>query len=720
MRQPIMLLALCTSMACSPSGADSTDSGEETEAGGGSTQSTGGGNDASMGATDGSSDTELGTSESSGGETGGQEPVDTVLPPLPELPNVRLRMDGDAANVTFDAVDGAVDYRIYPLPDDDDITIAADGSVVVDNAIYRCSGLREGLYMLEDLLSPAEGWNDNAAGGATVLHSDIHGFVRSDEQAELGHVYQTAARGRIPVYVLGDPDIVGEGGFDCGRPVFGSTRPKLYTTDASERDALVADGWRDDGIGFYIPAQPSASTHPIYEGAFGDQTMLRWVDGPEGDARGSGTELFEVLTEADPDSVPLMRVYVAPYCSRAHDELAVGMAGFTKARSEGDHPLTEVRWAGMTQDTVLVVEALESGCPYQGVLSPGHADAAVESLGEFELNYEAYLTMDDMRSASSTGEVFVNGQYDDAAPPRAIARNFVHASPQLPQMDYFATFPVSEDLFSTFAEPTGNVYGQHFESPDYTFSSYNNSRIFFGAQLGEFRVAYNDIAADVNGKVRLTPKVMGAVNANSFLHVTSEVDVISSGRRYPQIMISDQGAPVQDNLEAGTTLIVQPKDLTPSYLQVQVCDHRTWDVNNQCPQLPTRPTDQAFVAAIPGEKTGVDNALRIDIYLSSERIYLFTDEQPYACVDLPATSFEDGNVYSPPSGPVTVTWGDVLYHSSVDLATGGGPVQGNSYTFHRNHMQITTRRHFDNIGFSSDQPAPEWDEALMPCQGAAQ
>ncbi|MBP7292311.1 MAG: hypothetical protein KBB21_37130, partial [Nannocystaceae bacterium] len=74
--------------------------------------------------------------------------------------------------------------------------------------------------------------------------------------------------------------------------------------------------------------------------------------------------------------------------------------------------------------------------------------------------------------------------------------------------------------------------------------------------------------------------------------------------------------------------------------------------------------------------------------------------------------------YAPPVGEVTVTWGDVLYHSGVDFAAGGGAIAGNTYLFHRTHLQKTTRRHFDNLGFSSGVAAPAWNEALTPCSGA--
>src|SRR5688572_6237538 len=65
-----------------------------------------------------------------------------ALPELPELQNVRVFMNASTARVEFEPVAGALDYRIYPLPDDEDILVGEDGEVVVQDAIYRCAGDR--------------------------------------------------------------------------------------------------------------------------------------------------------------------------------------------------------------------------------------------------------------------------------------------------------------------------------------------------------------------------------------------------------------------------------------------------------------------------------------------------------------------------------------------------------------------------------------------------
>ncbi|MFO0615688.1 MAG: hypothetical protein U0414_24045 [Polyangiaceae bacterium] len=635
------------------------------------------------------------------------------LPAIAGLENVRACVNGDAINVTFDPLDGAVDYRIYPLPADGQIATNPDGTLTIANAIYRCAGHREALYMLVD--QPTV--NDNAAGGTTILNGDVEGFARTESDATLGYVFTTPGEGRVPVYVLGNGDAGTEGAFSqCGRPVFDSTRPKTYTTDPAKRDALVAAHARDGGIAFYVPTA-GAATHPVYEGTLGDSDTLRWVDGPEATARaGKGTPVFDVLTSPTAGALPLKRVHVQPYCGRSHDELVAGTARYEKARREGDQPLTELRWSGITASTVFVVEALDHGCPYQGNLSPVHEDAFTEPFGAETIVHEAYSTLADMRAASPTGEVFVNGQYDSTTVPKAIARSFLGASPApAPTLDFYETFADAKPLEAFTTLPGGNPpYTEYLQSPTFELDSYSNSHWHFGTMLGELWFSYNDIAADTAGKLRLTARKKANISATSFLHVTTEVDVISTPRRYPQLIISDQDSPVQEHIGDGTTLIIQPKDMTPTHVQLQICHHRPWDVNDQCPMLPTFVADFEPPARISGERAGTDNAVKLDAYVSSGRVYLLLDDAPYACVDLPAKA-DDGVSYDGPSGPVTVTWGDVLYHSGVDFETGGGPVTGDSYLFHRTHMHVSSRRHFDNIGFASDQAPPAWDEARYPC-----
>ena len=227
--------------------------------------------------------------------------------------------------------------------------------------------------------------------------------------------------------------------------------------------------------------------------------------------------------------------------------------------------------------------------------------------------------------------------------------------------------------------------------------------------MGEYWVNYADVAADTNGKFRMTARQKATLSATDFLHVTMEADAYATARRYPQIIISTGDIPVQYALEKNHTLIVQPRaqissdyDFPDNY-ELQICNLRTWDVNNQCPVYDFHQlmNGKDIVGLAPNdefaEHASVDHRVLFDVFTSTDRTYLFLDGQPFGCALLPQGIM--------PAGPVTVTWGDALYHSGVD----------HTYAFHSAHMLVEQRRHFDNLGFSSGVPAPTWDDARFPC-----
>jgi hypothetical protein len=341
--------------------------------------------------------------------------------------------------------------------------------------------------------------------------------------------------------------------------------------------------------------------------------------------------------------------------------------------------------------------------------------------GTTDIVHQPWITLDDARSTAATKEVFINGQHEAANLPKAIARSFISVKPEPhPKMDFFANFApggTAEKFETVDCQP--NCYQswrQQSQNFDQNFINAESgpemgSGLFaYGEVMGEWWISYADVAADTNGKYRLTAKEKGEMSATNFLHVTMEVDAYATARRYPQILISDVEAPVQYGLEKGHTIIVQPRaqinetfDFPINY-EIQLCKMRTWDVNNQCPVYDLAhaldaagmvdylaPNDEL------GELAAPDRRVLFDVYTSSTRTYLFLDGKPYACANLPAGAA--------PEGPVTVTWGDALYHSAVD----------HTYAFHTAHMLVEQRRHFDNLGFSSGVPAPTWDESRLPC-----
>ncbi|MBP9114563.1 MAG: hypothetical protein KBF88_17230 [Polyangiaceae bacterium] len=621
----------------------------------------------------------------------------TSLPALPELSVTSVVVNGDAVHLALNPVDTAKDYRIYELPADGDITAASDGVVTVKNATYRCAGERQSPVVRTDSEQDQQSEETH-----TVVIGGVLGYTRSLADSTLGYVFEQDGPGRIPVYVLGDPGDGADIGYFFQR--YDETRLKKYTTSKAERDSLVAAKWRDDGIAFWTVAADAVKTQKVYfdtENDFPGPRNLVYTDGPEKISRAAAkvAPLFDVLKATEPGAVPLKRVF---YRNPKHDEIMAGNPRFERARRQGTYPITQLHWSGLTQEKVLVVEALDKGCPFGGFHSPKTIAADPPN--------QAFVTLADQRAASPSGEITINGQFPKTNVPKAIARAFVKVKPEaLPSMDY-------SDEFKTFAPLTEAPCGrancfQSFRqtSADYDISwdSVETGGYAVGNVLGELWVAYGDWAQDTGGKVRITPKKKTTLAAGNFLHVTMEVDGVSTGRRYPQILISDRDAPVQNSLPQGKTIIAQLINNWPPRYELQICDTRNWDVNDQCPVYDFyRP--QNLTGPIPpipevGSLIGVDKSTRFDVYASTGRAYLFIDQKPYGCADLPTAKV--------PSGAVTVTYGDVLYHSGVDE-----PVLAGQLPFLKTYQLTETKRHFDNLGFKAGVAAPAWNETILPCK----
>jgi hypothetical protein len=128
-------------------------------------------------------------------------------------------------------------------------------------------------------------------------------------------------------------------------------------------------------------------------------------------------------------------------------------------------------------------------------------------------------------------------------------------------------------------------------------------------------------------------------------------------------------------------------------------DYDNWnDGNNTNATLPP--------AAPPFEHAGVDRQTRFDAYISSGRIYLFLDGAPAGCTLVPTNGFAL-------TGPVTVTFGDVLYHEGAQDEALCSQVR--PYGFLHEHECTETKRHWDDLGFKSGVPAPSWDYQVFPC-----
>jgi hypothetical protein len=653
------------------------------------------------------------------------------LPPLPPLDNIRVTVRVDTALVEFDPTANARDYRIYLYPNIDNVLVGAAGEVTIRDAIYRCAG---------DLpIGRRE--DDHAAAFDLSLEMEtsapnitLAGYRRKLADAVLGYVYLTPGPGRQPVYRLADPN--GTGGFfnaDYLPPITNDYSAADYVVGAAERDRLVAAGFRDDGIAFYVP---DTGTRAVYRKAYADDD---WASGPvvffveggeEAAARADDSaasvqdfgERFKILATQEPGSVALNRVLYN--YGNTFDVLAAGEENFQRVLHQGNRPIRSLTWSGLTGPATLVVEALDAGCPF-----PGGYVGYVHADGEPAEGHYSSITLDEARLPAS-GEVFINGQHDPANRPRPIARSFVDVAPQPePQMDFFESFNPSKGweqppLVATDGNNGYFLYRNARWAVDFGGSIENHT---VGPILGQFHIGCIDWGSACGFSI-IPRGLTTRLEASRYLHVRWSVDVPSTLRRYPGIMITTTPFQEVDDPAAGpvysipvttrlgstdggdqSTILVHP--LGYSDLQLQFCDRRGWGVGDQCPKANTHGrrthwenNGQPWLPVpVLGQVAGYDRPVQFDVYASTDRVFLFQDGEPAGCGRLPAGRM--------PAGAVTVLFHAVGYHLGID-----DPVDASSsYQYLHKYSTVRTDRHFDDLGISNGVAAPAWDEAKFPC-----
>ncbi len=650
------------------------------------------------------------------------------MPALPAMTGVRLTVHGDTAIVDFDPVEGARDYRIYAYPKKEDILVGKAGELQVKNAIYRCSG---DVVLQEREKDKASGYDISLGHETSTLDVSLAGYRRKVSEAVLGYVFLTPGDGRQAVYRIADPSR--KGGYmnaDWAVVPGNDFNAADYVLGTAARDAAVAKGGRDDGIVFYAP---DAGTMPVYYEQYNSKTWapptVLFTDGAERDFRLKNDDpasvdvsglRFKIFATQEAGSVPLHRVLYD-----RHDVLAAGEERFQRVLHQGNRPMTSLAYTGVAAQTTFVIEALDDGCPFPGGYIGGtHAPA-----DPGESSAHPSITLDEARLAGS-GEVFWNGQHDPNNRPKPIARSFVDVKPQEPpKFDFYESFGAG----STWTQPP--KVGEDGSAG--LMEMYQNDKWFidiggttnksFGSVLGELQIGCTDWGSSCG--IGILPRGFDwKINSGSFIHTRMTVEVPSTLRRYPGIVITTtpylapgtEGyhpweIPIDARLGpidgAGgkySTILIQP---VSDDLQVQFCDQRGWGVGAQCkranthgplthwtnngqPWLPEPVLHQLF---------GFDRPVQFDVYVSTDRVYLFMDDKPAGCGALPPGRM--------PAGPVSVFFHAVGYHLGIDDPA--DPDTPNKYL--RSYSFLRTDRRFDELGISQGVPAPAWDEKRFPC-----
>jgi hypothetical protein len=714
---------------------------------------------------------------------GGEVPPGTGLPPLPLLTRTKARMSGNTATLSFEPLAAAKDYRVYVLPDKASIRLGSDGTFDgIDNGTYRCAGQRAAPRIWVDKAqgpasNPVPDW---IATRTLVDGQEVEGYTRSLSEATLGYAFQDPQDGTVPIYAMGDPSAMADNYQYGVRET--QTRAKAYV-GAADRTALLAQGFRDDGVAFYAPASasstacggaaPTAVSTRVYVDKAPGTSPLYYSSAQEKAARGAGKPAFLLCPNAVSGALPVMRVYYAIASpggifggAAGHDELALGQARFDRARCMGSEfaPCAdvnrspwEVTWSNVTEETQLIVEALDAPCPFQGLLAfqalPSTPVGPDDNSGDNSLMNDPFFTLAQLRAAAPHGEVYLNGQGAGGTAPKPIARSAIKVSPAVrPAMQFASDFVGKPEVFHELLNADGSPncrltkelrdlagnpdtcdtsHAMDSTTYDVLLVGMHDDRYSVGVVEGELWTGYS------GDKFRISPKNTPATMSDTaYLHAAMEVTAFATGRRYPQIIISQQdfitsqwlverSIPVNPNIKP--LLLFHPIDsgVGRPILELELCNQRHWAVNDHCPWFLLEKNDPPKANTTGAnnphpdlfDRLQDDRVTRFDLYVSTQKAYVFLDSLPYACVDLAHRKAigADGTPITPtpappPAGPVTVTFGDVLYHPGAE----SGYFTRFSL-FHADHLAFETARHFDYLGFNSNEAQPAWDESVFPC-----
>lgn len=200
--------------------------------------------------------------------------------------------------------------------------------------------------------------------------------------------------------------------------------------------------------------------------------------------------------------------------------------------------------------TTLVVEALDTPCPYSGAMAPQHEDiqVTIDEVPPIDRIRFSLYTPAEIRARF--GSLILNGHGQGAtlgvpgptAPPKVLARTAVTVSPSgkmTPRTaDFFDDFdgaggPIAA---SGVANDAMRAYkpGRRFSNSKWDFFIYNDQddKAQLSEERGVLHVTLPDWEQDVFSTVVAVPRQVTTLSDTAYLHLTFEVASDATSRRY--------------------------------------------------------------------------------------------------------------------------------------------------------------------------------------------
>jgi hypothetical protein len=194
----------------------------------------------------------------------------------------------------------------------------------------------------------------------------------------------------------------------------------------------------------------------------------------------------------------------------------------------------------------VVVEALDTACPFPGVIGREHARVDVSNNVEVKDSARGvHEVFTEAEIRATYGSLIVNGHGVGprpgapaaAAPPKVLARTTVRITPRTPPAgtgDFFDGFTTSEAprLVGPLPDYGRTQRGKRYENTRWNFYTFGAEHSQFFIDRGQLHMVLADWGQDIFASNIAVPKRAAKLYDEGYLHVSFEVASDATSRRY--------------------------------------------------------------------------------------------------------------------------------------------------------------------------------------------
>jgi hypothetical protein len=216
--------------------------------------------------------------------------------------------------------------------------------------------------------------------------------------------------------------------------------------------------------------------------------------------------------------------------------------------------MRQIEVTGLSGPTRVVVEAIDTACPYVGALGPSHVDVTTADNVEIDAPAQGTFSIStEAEVRQSYGSLVLNGHGNNPTSPgraaadispKVLARTTLKVTPlgtgAPPTKTFFDDFTNEDQPVLVGALPDGNgrtQLGKLYQNSKYSFYTYDASASQFSFARGQMHFALADWSQDVMSTNIAYPKKPVALSDTDYLHVTYEVGNDATSRRYWELLM---------------------------------------------------------------------------------------------------------------------------------------------------------------------------------------